>query len=200
VRKIIDLAFVTTVTLTASAHAFADPASTDSKLSEACRAAMDRAASSASSLSALKKIAADVDIEASEKKYFDRFDTDKAIMLTGVVKEFQWSNPRARIMLTVRNEQGQADQQWVIEMNGPTGLARLGWRPKTLTPGMLIAVIIHPLRDGSNGGHLLTARLPDDTQMDGGRDRPGLLVQELRKHVAAAEAAVAEFVKKQCGR
>src|SRR5205814_3059948 len=191
----------TTVTLAASAHAFADPASTDSKLSEACRTAVDLAASSASSLSAVKKIAAEktVDIEAWEKEYFDRFDTDKAITLTGAVKEFQWSKPHARIMLTVRNEQGQVDQQWVIEMNGPTGLARLGWRPKTLTPGMLITVIIHPLRDVSNGGHLLTARLPDDTQMDGGRG-PGLLVQEMRKQVAASEAAQAEFVKTQCGR
>src|SRR5438874_9257482 len=103
-------------------------------------------------------------------------------------------------MLTVRNEQGHADQQWMIEMNGPTGLARLGWRPKTLTPGMLITVIIHPLRDDSNGGHLLTARLPDDTQMGGGRDRPGLLVQDMRKQVAASEAALAELVKNLCGR
>jgi len=72
------------------------------KLSEAwCRAAMDRAASS---LSAFEKFVAasekNIDFEAWEKKYFDRFDTDKAITLTGVVKEFQWSNPRARIMLT----------------------------------------------------------------------------------------------------
>jgi len=35
--------------------------------------------------------------------------------------------------------------------------------------------------------HLLTVRLPDGTQMDGGRDRPGVL-QELRKEAVAAEA------------
>jgi hypothetical protein len=115
-----------------------------------------------------------------------------------VVNEFQWSNPHARIMLTVRNEQRQADQQWVIEMNGPAGLARLGWRPKALTPGVLITVTVHPLRDGSNASHLLTARLPGGTQMNAGRDRPGLL-PEMRKNVVAAEAAVAEFVRKQCG-
>jgi hypothetical protein len=99
-------------------------------------------------------------------------------------------------MLTVRNEQRQADQQWVIEMNTAAGLARLGWRPKTLTPGMLITVTIHPLRDGSNAGHLLTARLPDGTQMNGGRDRPGLL-QQVRQQAAAAESAVAELENKQ---
>ena len=55
---------------------------------------------------------------------------------------------------------------------------------------MLITVTIHPLRDGSNAGHLLTVRLPDGTQMDGGRDRPGVL-QELRKEAVAAEALMA---------
>jgi hypothetical protein len=192
--------FVTTVTLAASARVFADPAPTDSKLSEESRAAMDQAASSARSLATFENLESTeaARIEAWEKEYFDRFDVDTAITLTGVVNEFQWSNPHARIMLTVRNEQRQADQQWVIEMNGPAGLARLGWRPKTLTPGMLITATIHPLRDGSNAGHLLTARLPGGTQMNAGRDRPGLL-QEMRKNVVAAEAAVAEFVRKQCG-
>ena len=81
-------------------------------------------------------------------------------------------------------------------MNTAAALARLGWRPKTLTSGMLITVTIHPLRDGSNAGHLLTAGLPDGMQMNGGRDRPGL-VQYLRQRAAAAESAIAELEKKQ---
>jgi hypothetical protein len=195
------LILVTTVTLAASAQPFADPTPTDSNLSEGCRAAMDLAASSGRSLAALENFERTqaVNVEAWEKEYFDRFDAEKAMTLTGVVKESQLSNPHARIMLADRNEQRQADQQWVIEMNAPAGLVRLGWRPKTLTPGMLITVTIHPVRDGSNAGHLLTARLPDGTQMDGGRDRPGLL-QDMRQQAVAAEASVAELVKKQCGR
>jgi hypothetical protein len=196
-RKIIVLVFLATVTLASSTYALADPASTDPNLSAECRAAMDLVASSARSESLYKSLIENgAAIEASEEKYFDRFDADKTITLTGMVNEFQWRNPHARIMLTVRNEQGRADQQWVIEMNTAAGLARLGWRPKTLTPGMLITVTIHPLRDGSNAGHLLTAGLPDGTQMNGGRDRPGLL-QQIRQQAAAAESAVAELVKKQ---
>jgi hypothetical protein len=62
---------------------------------------------------------------------------------------------------------------------------------------MPITVTIHPLRDGSNAGHLLTAGLlPDGTQISGGRDRPGLF-QEIRQQAAAAESAIAELVKKQ---
>jgi len=129
------------------------------------------------------------DLEAWEKKYFDRFDAEKTISLTGIVEEFQWSHPHARIMLSVSND-GRADQAWPIEMNAPSGLVRLGWGRKTLTPGIPITVVIHPLRNGSNGGHLLTARLPNGTQMDGGRDRPGLL-QEMRNSAAAAAAGAA---------
>jgi Family of unknown function (DUF6152) len=175
--------------------------STDPKLSAECRAARDLAVSSARKESLYKSLIELMEkdgaaIEASEKKYFDRFDADKTITLTGVVNEFLWRNPHARIMLTVRNEQRQADQQWVIEMNTAAALARLGWRSKTLTPGMLITVTIHPLRDGSNAGHLLTAGLPDGTQMNGGRDRPALL-QQIRQQAAAAESAIAELEKKQ---
>jgi hypothetical protein len=55
-RNIIDVVFVTTVTLAASPRVFADPTPTDSKLSEECRAAMDQAASSAMSLAAFENL------------------------------------------------------------------------------------------------------------------------------------------------
>ena len=208
-RMMIDLAFVVTATLAASAHAFADPAATDSKLSAECRAMVDLAAAAARNKSfydlLLKNMEDQVRLDprgTGENAYFDRFDADKTITLAGTVKEFQWTNPHAKTVLTVTNNDGKADQ-WAIEMNGAAGLARLGWRPKTLNPGMQITVTIHPLRDGSNGGHLLAAVLPDGKQMPGGRDRPGLL-QQLRDQAAAADAAAAELLKKQellgCGR
>jgi len=206
-RMMIDLALVVAATLAASAHAFADPGSTDSKLSAECRAMIDRAAAAAFSKSAYDLLLKNLEsqqaaFEAWEKGYFDRFDADMTITLAGTVKEFTWTNPHAKTVLTVTNKDGKADQ-WTIEMNGPAGLARLGWRPKTLNPGMQITVTIHPSRDGSNGGHLLAAVLGDGKQMPGGRDRPGRL-QELRDRAAAADAAAAELLKKQeslgCGR
>jgi putative ABC transport system substrate-binding protein len=57
---------------------------------------------------------------------------------------------------------------WAIEMGGPGGLARQGWRPKTLTPGMPVTLTIHPLRDGTNGGQFMTATLPDGTKLGAG--------------------------------
>ena len=98
---------------------------------------------------------------------FAMFDANAKVTLDGTVKEFQWTNPHAWIMLTVAKD-GQAEQQYAIEMNGPSGLARQGWRPKTLTPGMPVSVTIHPLRDGTNGGQFMELTMPDGTVLGRG--------------------------------
>jgi hypothetical protein len=100
---------------------------------------------------------------------FAMFDASQKTTVAGTVKEFQWTNPHAWITLMVANSDGQLDQ-WSIEMGGPSGLARQGWIPKTLTPGMSVSVVIHPLRDGAHGGQFLAVTLPDGTQM-GNPDR-----------------------------
>jgi hypothetical protein len=96
---------------------------------------------------------------------FARFDADRQVTLQGTVQEFQWTNPHAWVILTV-DRKGRAEQ-WAVEMNGPNGLARQGWRPKTLTPGMPVTLIVHPLRDGTNGGQFVEITLPDGTVMGG---------------------------------
>ena len=103
---------------------------------------------------------------------FAMFDAEKTKTLEGTVKEFQWTNPHSWILMTVSNAQGQAEQ-WAIEMGGPAGLARQGWIPKTLTPGMKVKTIIHPLRDGNNGGQFMAITLPDGTQMGNPNAAPG---------------------------
>jgi hypothetical protein len=66
-------------------------------------------------------------------------------------------HPHSWILMTVNIE------QWAIEMGAPGGLARQGWVPKTLTPGMKIQAIIHPLKDGTHGGQFMAVTLPDGT-------------------------------------
>jgi hypothetical protein len=92
---------------------------------------------------------------------FAMFDGDRQVTLQGTVKEFQWTSPHAWIMLTV--ERAGRPEEWAIEMNGPSGLVRQGWKPKTLTPGMPVTTTIHPLRDGTNGGQFMEITLPDGT-------------------------------------
>ena len=95
---------------------------------------------------------------------FAMFDASASKTLEGTIKEFQWTNPHSWILLMVNNAQGEPEQ-WAIEMGGPQGLARQGWAPKTLRPGMKVKTVIHPLRDGSNGGQFMAITLPDGTQM-----------------------------------
>jgi hypothetical protein len=100
---------------------------------------------------------------------FAMFDADQQATLSGTVKEFQWVNPHAWIYLMVPNHDGQLEQ-WAIELGGPGNLTRQGWSPKTLTPGMDVKLVIHPLRDGTNGGQFMALTLPDGTQL-GNADR-----------------------------
>jgi hypothetical protein len=98
---------------------------------------------------------------------FAMFDADRQVTLQGTVKEFQWTSPHAWIILTV--EKAGRLEQWAVEMNGPSGLVRQGWKPKTLAPGMPVTTVIHPLRDGTNGGQFMEITLPDGTVIG----RPG---------------------------
>jgi hypothetical protein len=79
----------------------------------------------------------------------------------GTVKDFQWTNPHAWIMLSVEKS-GRAED-WAIQLAGPSALVRQGWEPKTLSPGMPVIVIVHPLRDGTNGGQFVEITFRDGT-------------------------------------
>ena len=102
---------------------------------------------------------------------FAMFDAEKSKVLEGTVKEFQWTNPHSWILMTVNNAEGKPEQ-WAIEMGGPGGLARQGWVPKTLTPGMKVKTVIHPLRDGTNGGQFMAITLPDGTVIGNANREP----------------------------
>lgn len=92
------------------------------------------------------------------------FDGQKELTLTGVVKDFQWTNPHSWIQLNVRGEQG-AIEEWSIEGNSPNALARAGWKRTTLKPGDQITVRIRPLKNGHKGGSFMSATLPDGRQL-----------------------------------
>jgi hypothetical protein len=102
-------------------------------------------------------------IPARAHHSFAMFDTARQVTLQGTVQEFQWTNPHAWVILTV-DKKGRAEQ-WAVEMTGPNGLVRQGWRPRTLTPGMPVTLTIHPLKDGTNGGQFMDITLPDGTTM-----------------------------------
>lgn len=86
---------------------------------------------------------------------FAMYDSARILSLKGEVKEFEWTNPHARIWLVVpRDNQGQSDL-WSVELpTSPGNLERLGWTKRSLNPGDKVVIDINPLRDGSRGGSL----------------------------------------------
>jgi hypothetical protein len=97
---------------------------------------------------------------------FAMFDVKRTVTLNGTVKEFQWISPHVWIVMTTPVPGGQP-KQWAIELSSPRTLARMGFTPKTFTPGMNITIDMHPLKDGSPGGtgNGLTVKLPDGKVM-----------------------------------
>lgn len=88
------------------------------------------------------------------------FDQRRTVTLQGVVKEFRWTNPHAFIDVFVTGEDGRQQEQWSVEMNGPELLARAGWQASTLEAGDAVSLVIHPLRDGANGGLFVSGNGP----------------------------------------
>src|SRR5688572_10112044 len=91
---------------------------------------------------------------------FAMFDRDKEVVLTGTVREFQWTNPHAFIEINVPNGKGELEH-YSIEMNSPNNLTRQGWKSSMLKNSDKVVVTMNPLRDGKRGGLFVALTFPD---------------------------------------
>jgi hypothetical protein len=98
-------------------------------------------------------------VSAAAHHSFSMFDASRTVTLNGVVKEFQWTNPHSWIELEAKRN-GQV-QNWSIETSSPLGLKRNGWSKQSLKAGDEVSVVIHPLKDGRNGGSLVSVTTAD---------------------------------------
>ena len=103
---------------------------------------------------------------------FAMFDADKTITMTGTVKEFEWTNPHSWLRVMVTDPATGQPVQWLFEMGSPAQQARFGMTADSLKPGDKVTVTMHPLKDGSRGGGLLTATLPNGKTVGNGGLRP----------------------------
>jgi hypothetical protein len=87
---------------------------------------------------------------------FAMFDSTKNMTLDGTIKDFQWTNPHSWVQIVVKDPATGKDVEWSIEGGSPNGLARQGWKRTSLKPGDKAQVVIHPLKDGTAGGSLVT--------------------------------------------
>jgi hypothetical protein len=87
------------------------------------------------------------------------FDWGWEERISGVVKEFQWTNPHSWIVLEVRNEAGETEE-WNFEGMSPNYLGRHGWTKRSLQPGDEIEMGYYPLKDGRKGGFTVNVQMP----------------------------------------
>src|SRR5688572_30538855 len=93
-------------------------------------------------------------------------DYEKKLELTATVKQFRWTNPHSRMIVTAAGEGAQM-VEWDLEMGSPGTLSRRGWNPRLVAPGERVTVTLHPMKDGTPGGQLLTVKLPDGKVISG---------------------------------
>jgi len=73
--------------------------------------------------------------------------SDEEITLSGVVKEFQYTNPHSWILVDVTSEDGTVTTCG-FEAGGPTTMMRNGIRRRDFAPGTRLTITGRPMADG----------------------------------------------------
>jgi hypothetical protein len=76
------------------------------------------------------------------------YDLQHPATAAGVVTRFEWSNPHAHIFLDALGPNG-AVEHWVIEIDSPNALRRVGWNQESLKPGDKVMCSGARAKDGS---------------------------------------------------
>ncbi len=87
---------------------------------------------------------------------FSMFEPQQTMTLEGSVKELEWTNPHVWVQLIVTDASGKK-VEWSVEGPSANTLGRQGWTRQAMKPGDKAVIVIHPLKDGSNGGSLVSA-------------------------------------------
>ena len=103
---------------------------------------------------------------ASAHHSFAMFDTANPVTISGVVTEFEWTNPHSYIEVDVA--EGGALKHWTIELGSTSILQRGGWKFTTIRKGDKITAVLGPLRSGETGGLLVRVTLPDGRVLGNG--------------------------------
>jgi hypothetical protein len=84
------------------------------------------------------------------------FDTSRIVEVSGVVREFQYTNPHSWLLVDVTNADGSVTT-WGFEAEGPSTLMRAGIRKGDLPPGTAITIRGNPMNDGRSAGAWIDA-------------------------------------------
>jgi Family of unknown function (DUF6152) len=101
---------------------------------------------------------------ASAHHSYSSFDMGKVVKVSGVVREWHWTNPHSFVVLATKDSAGHSVNA-VLEANGPGYLARQGWKRESIHPGDKITATLHPMRSGTPGGTLIAVTLPNGQEL-----------------------------------
>jgi Family of unknown function (DUF6152) len=98
------------------------------------------------------------------------YQVEKVMTITGIVKEWKWSNPHTWLYLIVDDEKA-GKVEWAVEGRAPGVLGRIGWDRYVLKPGEKVTVHMSPAKDGSRVGIIARVTKEDGTIL--GNSGPG---------------------------
>src|SRR5215470_14576184 len=100
------------------------------------------------------------------------YQVDQVITITGIVKEWKWTNPHTWLYVTVDDEKG-GKVEWAVEGRAPGVLGRVGWDRSVLKPGEKVTIHMSPAKDGSHVGIIARVTKEDGTILGNGGNNPG---------------------------
>jgi hypothetical protein len=93
------------------------------------------------------------------------FNSDKTVTVSGVVKEFQYTNPHAWLVVDVLGPgAGAKVTTWSFEMGELSGLTHAGIHKQDFAPGTKVTVTGHPMKDGRTAGSFTKAVRADGVE------------------------------------
>lgn len=93
------------------------------------------------------------------------FDSEKPVVITGKVIEFERRNPHAYLHVAAADENGLT-REYVCESHGVTQLSRNGIRPEMLTPGTVVTLRGSQARRDPYGCFFTSIELEDGRVLD----------------------------------
>jgi len=92
------------------------------------------------------------------------FEDKKEVTLTGVVKEFQFTNPHSWLLVDVKGADGKVTT-WGFEAEGTSSMTRAGIRLKDFPPGTAITITGRPMKDGKPAALWVKATRTSDNKV-----------------------------------
>ncbi len=103
--------------------------------------------------------AAAIATSAAAHHAFNMYDNAKYLPLQGTVKSFTWHNPHAMIDFVAVMPDG-TEQSWSVECSAPNIIGRRGWSATSLKAGDKVPLTVHPMKDGTKYGLLVSVTTP----------------------------------------